>query len=192
MFTYTFEEENDIYFGRDFRYYTGIPNIPFLVSCTSGDHIELTAKGYGLREDYGSGSILVKIAHLPEAVKKVFRENFHLIYGTNYGPGTVDPVAEEVRKYCIVHKCTLFGPGYPLFWVKGMDTHELLFPEQFEKELNSRLEPYQAKRAWWQYRAEFHKRFSLPLILEDGTMIGAYTVADPYKETQEKMEILGI
>jgi hypothetical protein len=191
MFTYTFEE-NDIFFFRDFGYYKGIPDIPFLVSCRSDDNIELFAEGYGLRENYGSGSIYVKIDHLPESIKKIFRENFHLIYGTNYGPGTVDPRAEAVRKYCIVHKCVLFSPGYPLFWVKGMTTHELMFPDRFEEELNSRVEPYQAKRAWWQYRAEFHKRFTLPFEKEDGTTVGIYTVKDPYMEKMEKMEKLGL
>lgn len=84
MFTYTFEK-NDIFFSLDFRYLRGIPEIPFIVSCNSNDVIELSAKGYGLKGEYGSGSIHVKIAHLPESIKKVFRENFHLIFQRRNG-----------------------------------------------------------------------------------------------------------
>jgi hypothetical protein len=190
MFTYTFEE-NDIFFSCDFAFYRGIPEIPFIISCNSNDSIELSAKGYGLRGDYGSGSILVKIAHLPESVKKVFRENFHLIFARRNGYVQLEDWVEEVRSNCIVHRNILFGPGLQLFWIKGMETHKLLTADEFDKELNARLEPWMTKRCWWCYRDEF-QRFNLPYTREDGKVVGLYTITDPRKEKLNRMEILGI
>lgn len=56
-------KKNKILYGQDFRFFIGIPtDVVFEVS-RIGSFYKLTSKGYGKKEDYGNGSLLVKTNH---------------------------------------------------------------------------------------------------------------------------------
>jgi hypothetical protein len=63
--TMRFEKGNKIKYGKDFRFYEGIPSgIDFVVKHLEGDKFDLSAYGYGQMEphdehSYGNGSLFV-------------------------------------------------------------------------------------------------------------------------------------